>query len=263
MTVGPSGFPAVEAFLTGIPAAGTQGTYNPQFTVRDTAGGTASVTFSVTISATENPPLQITTPAALPAWEVGSQYYRQPLSVTGGYPPYQWSLVSGTLPFNLFLDGGNGFLQWNGTGATAAGPAPPFTLSVTDFAGFTTSQTFSLSALPEVTIAAATIPSGRVGVSYSQSPFSASNGLPPYTWAFDPQTPVPGLTLSSNGPLSGTPTTAGSVTFNVQAKDSLVPYGVIVSRSFTITIAAGVIISQSTLATPVQGSLAPNRSLRS
>ena len=42
----------------------------------------------------------------------------------------------------------------------------------------------------------------------------------PYTWSVTAGSPPPGITLSSAGVLSGTPTTAGTYTFTVQARDA-------------------------------------------
>lgn len=57
-------------------------------------------------------------------------------------------------------------------------------------------------------------------------PFSqtlvAMGGAPPYTWSVAPATPLPpGLTLSPDGLLSGTPTTTGNYEFAVDVTDSM------------------------------------------
>ena len=60
-----------------------------------------------------------------------------------------------------------------------------------------------------------------VGTPYSYQ-LMASGGTPPYTWTTDPGSgSVPGLTLASDGTLSGTPTTPGLFQLNVDVKDSL------------------------------------------
>jgi hypothetical protein len=61
------------------------------------------------------------------------------------------------------------------------------------------------------------LPNGTVGVAYSQV-LQASGGTTPYTWT---ATGLPaGMTLSSNGTLSGTPTASGTQTIAVTVKDS-------------------------------------------
>ena len=67
-----------------------------------------------------------------------------------------------------------------------------------------------------ITLSPATVPNGGVSTAYSQT-FTASGGTAPYTWAKTVGTLPPGLTLSSGGVLSGTPTTAGTYSFSVQA----------------------------------------------
>jgi subtilisin family serine protease len=67
-----------------------------------------------------------------------------------------------------------------------------------------------------ITLSPATVSNGAVSAAYSQT-FTASGGTAPYTWAKTVGTLPPGLTLSSGGVLSGTPTTAGTYSFSVQA----------------------------------------------
>ena len=73
---------------------------------------------------------------------------------------------------------------------------------------------------------------GTVGQPYS-SGFTVT-GAPPPTVTLNPGTgdPPPGLALGSNGALTGTPTTAGSYTFTVQADN---PVG-LVYTTVTVTI---------------------------
>jgi hypothetical protein len=58
-----------------------------------------------------------------------------------------------------------------------------------------------------------------VGVVYSQQ-LAATGGTGPYTFAVSSGTLPAGLTLSSSGLLSGTPTTAGSPSLNITATDA-------------------------------------------
>jgi hypothetical protein len=65
--------------------------------------------------------------------------------------------------------------------------------------------------------------------------FSASGGSPPYTWAVTSGSLPGGLTLASDGTLSGTPTAVGSFAFTVTATDSAPTPGNR-ARSFNVTI---------------------------
>ncbi len=66
----------------------------------------------------------------------------------------------------------------------------------------------------------ATLPVGVVTSVYGPVTIAATGGTPPYTWSVSSGTAPAGLSLSTSGVLSGTPTTAGSVSFTIQAKDS-------------------------------------------
>src|SRR5260370_26760264 len=56
----------------------------------------------------------------------------------------------------------------------------------------------------------------------AQSPYNqqltATGGFPPYVWITDVALP-PGLSLSSSGLISGTPTAAGSYTLSINVRD--------------------------------------------
>ena len=76
------------------------------------------------------------------------------------------------------------------------------------------------------------LPSGEVGIGYTAS-LEASGGTPPYTWSFSSGS-LPGVTLSTSGVLSGTPTTAGTSNFTLQVTDSTFDTA---TQVFTVTIA--------------------------
>jgi len=61
-------------------------------------------------------------------------------------------------------------------------------------------------------------PAGQVGVAYSNQ-LTVTNGTAPFSWSVTTGALPAGLTLSSSGLLSGTPTTVGSSTFTVQVVD--------------------------------------------
>jgi uncharacterized protein (TIGR03437 family) len=79
---------------------------------------------------------------------------------------------------------------------------------------------YSITVDPPPTITSASpLPSGTVGVPYSQQ-IAATGGVPPYTFAID--SPPPGIVLRASGLFSGTPTQAGTFSsINIEVKDSL------------------------------------------
>ncbi len=86
---------------------------------------------------------------------------------------------------------------------------------------------------PPITVNPATLPSGsQPGTPYSVA-LSATGGLSPYTFAVTSGILPPGLTLSSAGLLSGTPTASGTWAFTVTATDS---NGCTGTRDYTITV---------------------------
>ncbi|MHB1739114.1 MAG: G1 family glutamic endopeptidase [Actinomycetes bacterium] len=72
-------------------------------------------------------------------------------------------------------------------------------------------------------VATSSLPTGTVGTAYS-APLQASGGVPAYTWTITSGTLPAGLSLdSATGVISGTPSTAGSTSLDVQVSDSASP----------------------------------------
>ena len=69
-----------------------------------------------------------------------------------------------------------------------------------------------------ITITTTTLPAATIGTAYSQT-LAATGGTTPYTWSVTSGTLPSGITLSTSGVISGTPTSAGS-TFTVSVSDS-------------------------------------------
>ena len=173
---------------------------------------------------------------------VGSQGVT--LSATGGTSPYTWSIASGSLPPGLSLNAQLGVIS--GTPTTLGNY--PFTVQVTDAANLSSTKALSIYIEGAVLITPATLPTGAANVPYSFQ-LTATGGLAPYTWCVVESggstcdngagTLPPGLTLSSAGVISGTPTTDGTpTTFTVQVSDSETSPGkpAVGSSMFSITI---------------------------
>ena len=96
---------------------------------------------------------------------------------------------------------------------TAAGTYS-FTVTATDTVGATGSQSYTVTINPAVTITTTTLANWTVNrPGYSQT-ISATGGTGAKTFATTTGTLPTGLTLSSAGVLSGTPTAAGSYTLH-------------------------------------------------
>ncbi len=83
-----------------------------------------------------------------------------------------------------------------------------------------------------VIVTTSSLPGGTVSDAYSQT-LAASGGTGPYTWSLTAGALPGGLTLSSGGVISGTPTSTGAFNFTVKATDSLGTSG---SKALSITI---------------------------
>lgn len=72
--------------------------------------------------------------------------------------------------------------------------------------------------------------------SYTPFTLQGSGGTPPYSWSVPQSSALPaGLSLSSTGVISGTPTAGGSTTFMVQLADSGMPAQV-TTQSFNLVV---------------------------
>src|SRR5436309_2720043 len=149
-------------------------------------------------------------------------------SVTAGQMASFSVAATGTAPLNY---------QWRRNGAAVNGassstystPATSssdnggqFTVVVSNSAGSVTSSTAILTVNASVSplqLTSSQLPGGTVSSAYSAT-LSASGGTSPYSWSVSSGTLPTGLSLSSSGALSGTPTVAGSFPFTVAVKDA-------------------------------------------
>jgi hypothetical protein len=84
------------------------------------------------------------------------------------------------------------------------------------------------------------LPPGTVNTAYTQTSLQASSGVPPYTWSLIDGTTLPlGLSLATNGMISGTPVVSGNFPFTVQVKDSSTPTPQTATANLNITIGQG------------------------
>ncbi|MFN7971295.1 MAG: putative Ig domain-containing protein [Acidobacteriota bacterium] len=72
---------------------------------------------------------------------------------------------------------------------------------------------------PHMQVGPATIPSGTVGLPYSET-LTVSGGVPPYVWAATAGALPTGLSLSSSGVISGTPSIPAAFGFRASTRDS-------------------------------------------
>lgn len=179
---------------------------------------------------------------SLPSGTVGTAFSAT-LTATGGTTPYKWSLTSGTLPAGLSLSTAGPI---SGT-PTAPANAASLTFKVTDSGRPVQSKSVTLTLTitpPALVVTTASLPGGQVGSAYTAN-LGASGGTAPYRWSLSGGTLPGGLSLSTSGVISGTPTTAQNVTgLSFLVTDSSAPSRTAQTGSLSITInaASGVTI---------------------
>ena len=94
------------------------------------------------------------------------------------------------------------------------------------------STTFTITPAPLQITTTSPLQAGSTGVFYSQT-FAVTGGTAPYTWAITGGTQPAGLTLSSTGVLSGTPSAAVASNFTVTVTDAAAQTQ---SKSFALSI---------------------------
>ena len=112
-------------------------------------------------------------------------------------------------------------------------------LTVLSVKGSTYGATSIGSSSPTILMSPSTLPSGTVGTAYSQT-ITASGGTGPYTFSTVNGSLPAGLSLASNGAVTGTPTTVGSNSFKIRATDANT-YAT--STNYAILIQSGLLTS--------------------
>jgi Putative Ig domain len=228
--------------ITGTPTQ--TGTKTATVKVTDGEKSPAVAMASLPLIVYQGSQLTITT-TTLPAGIEGAPY-NATLTATGGVQPYNWSIISGTLPPGLSLDPktcSNSSVPCVISGTpTTTGPFK-FTVQVTDSGSPPQPATAQLSILisfSPLVITTSSLPAGLEGVPYSAT-LMAAGGVKPYTWCIFESNGTcdngagilpPGLTFNqSTGVISGTPTSSDTSSFFVQVQDSGSPQQTVKSTS--------------------------------
>jgi hypothetical protein len=211
-------------------------------TVTITATSVADTSQSASATLTIPAKLTITTTGGASgnmAGQVGTAYSVQ-LETTAGIPPYTWTLASGnTLPACLSMTS-SGLITSNGPLTANCAVDPNLTFDVTDSGNppMTASQSLDLiiAAAPAIVFSTTTVPpaTGTYNSTYTGSVL-ASGGAGGLTYSLASGSgPLPtGLTLGSNGAITGTLTAAGKFPFIIQAADA---FGDVQPQAYTITV---------------------------
>ena len=183
----------------------------------------AAVTSSSTVMVSPVPTIMTTPlPTGTP-----NQPYNATLSASGGAGILSWSLAGGTvLPAGLTMNNA-GVIY----GTPTASGITTFTAKVTDSSGasagpVSAQQQFKITVVGVLGITTLSLPNGAVGVTYGAS-VQASGGALPIIWSVYSGALPPGLALQGThtnaGMVTGTPTSAGTYAFTIEAEDSSNP----------------------------------------
>jgi hypothetical protein len=208
-----------DGTLSGTPAAGTAGSYPITVTAANGVSPDGTLSFTLTV---DQVPSAISGPSSdtYIVNATGSDTF----TATGA--PAPTISESGALPGGVTFDSsvpGTGTLS--GTPASGTQGTYSLTITASNGVGTATTKTFTLTVVPAVSITTTSLPDATATVSYSTT-LAASGGKAPYTWSLSSGTLPAGLTLSSGGTISGTPSgPAGTATFVVKVTDSASPHG--------------------------------------
>ena len=173
----------------------------------------------------------ISAPTTLPGGQVGIAYTSTTLTGAGGTTPYTWSLSSGALPAGVTLNASTGVIS----GTPTASGSFTVTAKVTDsIGGFGTKAyaAFVIKAAPSITLRRHC----RMALSGRRTTtMTAAGGTTPYTWSVLSGALPTGVTMTSAGVISGTPTAAGTFSPVIKVTDSL---SATATKSYTVTVTA-------------------------
>jgi hypothetical protein len=155
----------------------------------------------------------------LPSGQVNS-HYDQFLQASSCSSTFTWSVVSGSLPPGLTANPATGEISGIPTNAGTY----IFTVQVTDGNSLTTNQSLSLYIAPATVplqVTTTSLANATQNAAYSTN-LTAIGGQPPYTWLLMPgSASLPaGLSLATNGVISGTPIGIGTSQFIVTVTDA-------------------------------------------
>ena len=207
-------------------------TFNFTVMLSDSSGAMAMQPLSIVVQ----PPIAITT-SSLPSGVVGTAYSTT-ISAAGGAGTRAWGVAPGDAA-GLTIDSGSGTLSWP---SPIAGPHA-ISVLVTDTAGGSFAQFYTLTINPPFGITTTSLPGGIQGASYNQT-LATIDPTGSVTWSISGSLPA-GLNLNAaTGAITGTPTGLGVASFTVMAADSgghtspPQPLSIAVSRATTINYVA-------------------------
>lgn len=223
----PPGLTLDGGVLSGTPT--TPGTFRVAVEVRDQDSPAASVSAAYDLKV--RPLLRVAGPEILVNGYLSDAYAEQ-VSVTGGTPPYFFTLAPGNQPpvgLTLDMDGGV-----KGTPSSSGTFALRTQVTDSDPQAQTASRQLELNVASSpllLTLATQSVPDGRVGTPYQYVLRVAGNAS--VTWTLEAGATPIGIGFdASKATLLGTPTQPGVSSFTISASNGLST----VDRTFTLTV---------------------------
>lgn len=158
--------------------------------------------------------------------------YSDTITVSRG-GAWTFAIIAGTLPPGLTFSSGPGVNQASITGTPTTAGSYSFDVQATSVIGITATKTVTIDVMGITT--ASPLPNGTVGAAYSET-LTAVGGTAPYTFSLEIGLLPAGLTLASDGTISGTPTADGTETITVGVSDSAANFCI---KDFLLTINPG------------------------
>ena len=214
IVAGSGSLPAGLSLSSGGSISGTPsitGTFSFTVQLNDSGSHSAQKALSITITP---PALEIIT-LAIPSARKGTAFNYQ-LATTGGTPPYNWLVSSGSLAPGLSLATTTGVIS----GTPSLSGNFGFTVDVRDSESRTASKALSIQVTPgQLSIGAATSFDAIQGTAFNYQP-TVAGGIAPYTWSISSGVLPTGLALdSASGLISGTPSVADTFSFVLTVSD--------------------------------------------
>jgi hypothetical protein len=220
-----------QLLIAGTPTSSGIVTFN--VTATDTIGDTVTRSYTLTI----NPAVSFS-PTSVPQSTAGIAY-NQTITANGGTGDKTVSYVinSGSIPPGITFTPGTNQLVITGT-PTDSGIVT-FSVTGTDTVGASTTQSYTLTINPAVSLSPASVPNGIAGLAYSQViTANGGTGTKTVTYTITSGSIPAGLTFTTSDnqlAITGTPYVTGTVSFDVTATDAV---GASVTQSYTFSIVA-------------------------
>lgn len=177
-----------------------------------------------------------------PTGKVGTPYYHQVQWKPGtGCPPYTYAVVGGEFPPGLTLSS-SGYI----TGTPTKAGTYSFYIRQTDQCGpeGEGNAPFVITiqpGAPPLSVTSSTLPTAEVTLPYSATLTASGGGSAAQSWTVTSGQLPPGLTLASNGQISGIPTAEGNYTFTATVSNGTSSS----SKSLAISVIPGIAVDPS------------------